>query len=570
MSVSSVGSPFGSPSSCRAQVSTPLSCRAQELSPSKSHGLRVSPLAASALLSASGLLKNKTPAASPISPTRIVLGTPMSGSSSGSSAVEKTLQVVSELPLQSPEARPYQPGSPFQSLLDLYRPNQGRKRSRQEGSSEAVSTADDAAKRSRAEGDSGTTTTTTTASTTTATKTSNRSLFQDPALLIAPNNPEITHLSHDEFSLLEKFYMENANILTKTNHREQVTLKYYNRKNLNNLPRSILFSTAEGNDGGLWVLLKEKGGAPEVGRGAARRVTLAYNMRTGCFKAAASFRQGDSLKEELEVLELFGSQKLCDFLLTGAVVHYEGLWRSRAFKRDGDVITPLVSKEDRRVYRKTILLMDLCLEGDLHVRLNAKARSPLTELQKYKMAVNVIKGLQRMHAEGWMHCDVKELNINFMNSDFARLGDFGIVSRIGKKHSGGTFTHMAPELMRNYKLRSENTDASVSKLSPENRKLREETLIAQFEEITEKADVWALGVVLLRAFKASGQVPVTPGRHLGEKTEDALNKIKAYRLPCKADQNHVHYWIDRCLQINPKNRPSMDELLPQFEAFVST
>lgn len=62
---------------------------------------------------------------------------------------------------------------------------------------------------------------------------------------------------------------------------------------------------------------------------------------------------------------------------------------------------------------------------------------PIAASQATVILRRVLEGLSAMHALGYVHCDVTPANILLENDDFetAKLGDFGIALRIGRKHA---------------------------------------------------------------------------------------------------------------------------------------
>ncbi|GLY68589.1 serine/threonine-protein kinase [Amycolatopsis taiwanensis] len=146
-------------------------------------------------------------------------------------------------------------------------------------------------------------------------------------------------------------------------------------------------------------------------------------------------------------------------------------------------------------------------------------------------------GLRYMHDQGYLHLDIKPGNI-IANEGSARIIDLSLAKRPGRHRGGsGTPTAMAPEQIRG------------GVLGP-------------------AADVWGVGLVLYEA--ATGVHPFdveeTPEKDNSVSAEDddldypqldvrAPSVRKERRLP-----RSLADVIDRCLEPDPEQRPSLSEL----------
>ncbi|MFK3777614.1 protein kinase [Agrobacterium sp. NPDC089420] len=65
------------------------------------------------------------------------------------------------------------------------------------------------------------------------------------------------------------------------------------------------------------------------------------------------------------------------------------------------------------------------------------AVQPVTVANAIVLLCRVLEGLNALHAQGYVHCDVTPANILLQDDDIAtgRLGDFGIALEIGQKHA---------------------------------------------------------------------------------------------------------------------------------------
>lgn len=98
---------------------------------------------------------------------------------------------------------------------------------------------------------------------------------------------------------------------------------------------------------------------------------------------------------------------------------------------------------------------------------------PIAASQVISILRRVLEGLSAMHALGYVHCDVTPANILLTNDDFetARLGDFGIALRIGRKHTeqGMSFAaspeFAAPEQMQGAPAKPDQDIYAVGRLA---------------------------------------------------------------------------------------------------------
>lgn len=80
-----------------------------------------------------------------------------------------------------------------------------------------------------------------------------------------------------------------------------------------------------------------------------------------------------------------------------------------------------------------------------------KSRIKLTLAMIRKMALQIAKGLLHMHEQGFLHRDLKSLNIFVDGSYNIKVGDFGLSRHLSFSQGGGisgTYQYMAPEVLR--------------------------------------------------------------------------------------------------------------------------
>ncbi|WP_454702292.1 protein kinase domain-containing protein [Agrobacterium burrii] len=98
---------------------------------------------------------------------------------------------------------------------------------------------------------------------------------------------------------------------------------------------------------------------------------------------------------------------------------------------------------------------------------------PVTGQNAVVILRRTLEGLNAMHAQGYVHCDVTSANILMRGDDFetGRLGDFGIALEIGRRHGergmafAGSTGFAAPEQMRGAAANPNQDIFSVGRLA---------------------------------------------------------------------------------------------------------
>ncbi|ELT89748.1 hypothetical protein CAPTEDRAFT_220365 [Capitella teleta] len=199
-------------------------------------------------------------------------------------------------------------------------------------------------------------------------------------------------------------------------------------------------------------------------------------------------------------------------------------------------------------------------EGILYVVMEKGVRDLMTELRlcrkQGQMNWSMVKlnwhqmllAVQVLHKEGIVHSDLKPAN--FVRSVGLTLIDFGIAHAIQQDRTSvtreqqiGSLNYMSPEAI---------IDVSGGGLGD----LGEEAKKPKFK-IGVKSDVWSLGCILYNM--AYNRTPF----------QDVANSLKLHAIispSCKIkfpplEDPHLLDTMQRCLQRDPKLRPSIDELL---------
>lgn len=171
----------------------------------------------------------------------------------------------------------------------------------------------------------------------------------------------------------------------------------------------------------------------------------------------------------------------------------------------------------------------------------AQAGGSLGPLATATVAMQALEGLSEAHRQGIIHRDIKPSNFLVKGEGVVKLTDFGIafladdasVTRTG--HILGTPQFMAPEQ-------------------------------AGGEAITDKADVFALGVVVFRCL--CGRYPVS-----GQSARDVLLAMaRGQMTPIHAVQPRLipgmGDWVMSLLAANPMSRPSALEAMSQLKQLL--
>eukprot|EP00967_Tisochrysis_lutea_P127730 scaffold217639_cov18-Tisochrysis_lutea.AAC.1 len=125
--------------------------------------------------------------------------------------------------------------------------------------------------------------------------------------------------------------------------------------------------------------------------------------------------------------------------------------------------------------------MELCERGDLHSLLRARDGRLLSEPEVWRYYGEALRGLQHLHSLKILHRDIKSKNL-FLSSRGVKVGDLGVARALGAS------TEFASTMV-----------GTPYYLSPE---------LCNGEDYNDRADVWALGVVLYELLTA-GNLPFT-------------------------------------------------------------
>lgn len=171
------------------------------------------------------------------------------------------------------------------------------------------------------------------------------------------------------------------------------------------------------------------------------------------------------------------------------------------------------------------LLLDLMVGGDLFSRIAHQDQDFLREKNAKFFFYQICAGVQYLHKRRITHRDIKTENILLASKDvdsLIKITDFGL-SKANNNDSllytrCGTPIYVAPEVLRD-------------------------------ESYTNKVDIWSLGVLL--SFTLSGFYPEVYDGNRITFIENTSNKVTL----------HVKSLIRKMIQIDPNQRPSIDQVL---------
>mmetsp|Transcript_2490 Transcript_2490/g.3617 ORF Transcript_2490/g.3617 Transcript_2490/m.3617 type:complete len:678 (-) Transcript_2490:35-2068(-) len=175
------------------------------------------------------------------------------------------------------------------------------------------------------------------------------------------------------------------------------------------------------------------------------------------------------------------------------------------------------------------IVMEYADEGDLGTLLRNR-KDLLDEDMISLYFIQIVLALKHVHERSILHRDLKTQNIFVTSKSTIKLGDFGIAKVLTSK------TAFAKTMI-----------GTPYYLSPE---------LCEDQPYDQKSDVWALGCVLYE---------LTTLKHAfdGKSLPALILKILRGKYPPIPDvySDELSSLIDDMLQIDPKNRPSLDEVL---------
>jgi hypothetical protein len=346
-------------------------------------------------------------------------------------------------------------------------------------------------------------------------------------------------LTIDEFEEIEQFYLRRKKGIEeddpssiwkaeKTVKESDVSL-FISRRALN-IPRSCVF-IPDGPFKGMHILLKSHSGMEELGIGASNIATVALSLDTG---EKEVFRTGQRSASEEEAKIMKALQGYESHFAIGAPVVYVNGWRPRKGREKNVPKTDLLISHPGQVVEKRGFIMPFFPTSLKDQIMNWDFS------QKIKAAGKLVEGLVILQDLGLVHRDLKPANILVTEGGDPKIADFGLAEPIGKTGGSGSPGYMSPEAAMN-KTRGAS------------------------HPINGSSDIWSFGCILAEMFHGKDWRNFTEQTHgnwdklIDMKPED-LNKELERLFPAYANLSHPDSIIYRCLQKNPNERISPQEI----------
>lgn len=169
----------------------------------------------------------------------------------------------------------------------------------------------------------------------------------------------------------------------------------------------------------------------------------------------------------------------------------------------------------------------------LHKNGNGRDTRDLDPTICTRIAYQIAYGMNNIHEKGYIHCDLKTLNVLLDDNDNVCIADFGLVQKQSTEYKvlyGGTYNYSAPEIL-----------VSIP--------------------YTKKIDVYSYGIVLWEML--TRRVPFHDKNY-----ENTYNHVVTcnWRLPIPHDTpQKLSNLIQKCWSRNPDDRPDFKTIVSMFE-----
>ena len=247
----------------------------------------------------------------------------------------------------------------------------------------------------------------------------------------------------------------------------------------------------------------------QLGEGSYGQVFKALHKETGnivAVKILPVTQDLESLKKEISIL------KECKSLY---IVQYYG-----SYLKDNDLW----------------LILEYCNPGSVSDIIKITKRN-LNETEIASICHAVLRGLEYLHDTKKIHRDIKAGNILLDHQGNAKLTDFGVSAQLINTYSKkntltGTPYWMSPEVLSN-------------------------------SEYNKKTDIWSLGITLIEM--AEGDPPYSHINYMRAMFVIQKKPAQGMTNPDKWSPEFNRF-VQKCLTIDPKRRPTAKELL--LDSFI--
>ena len=179
------------------------------------------------------------------------------------------------------------------------------------------------------------------------------------------------------------------------------------------------------------------------------------------------------------------------------------------------------------------LILEYCPAGSI-IDLMLSMNRVYTEEEISTIIKNVLQGLILIHSKNLIHRDIKAANIFLSEDGHAKLGDFGVGTKLGidncfRNSKKGSPYWMSPQVVKNL-----NYDM--------------------------KTDIWSLGITCCEM--CNGKPPFSELDPKNAMEKIGINPPKVDAIIKKEKHSKEFYdFVKKCLEIEPENRPSAKELI---------
>jgi serine/threonine protein kinase len=247
-----------------------------------------------------------------------------------------------------------------------------------------------------------------------------------------------------------------------------------------------------------------------------------------------------SRNQVMDVYDVWDERRYCRCVVKALRPDCERSPRDRRrLRREGELLARFTHPHILRAYetlavpRLMVVLEALPGETLSHLLARRPRRAAIVELAI--LGLQVGSATRYLHAEGWLHLDLKPSNV-IVDGGIAKLLDLSLARPPGRNAAGiGTHPYLSPEQARG-------------------------------GELTAAADVWGLGSLLWET--ACGDPPFPADEDAGRPADPQLHTRAPSVRSGRRMPSALAELIDACLEPDPGDRPPLDAVLAGLEKFA--